>query len=349
MPSRRVTIQAVAREAGRSISTVSAALNGAPGVADSTRAQIMEVAERLGYRADPRARLMRAAHTGIIGVSYFPGQAFQAELVDALYAAAARLGHGLSLAACTPRHSEAEGITGLVRDRCEAVIVVDSRVGYPELAAAAGSLPLLMLCRESPAPTVAAVRSQDEEAVVALVGHVVASGRHEIVYVDGGAAASSGLRTQAYREAMRAHGLPARVVPGGDTPEAGIAAVEEVARAGRLPQALLAYNDHAALGALLELRRRGLRVPQDVAVAGFDGIAMTALSAVDLTTVRQDVDVIAQAAVGYLLGELGCAEAGEPGGPAGLPAQVRRDEAGGAVRLTVPAALVPRGTTAPLA
>lgn len=348
---RRVTIQAVAREAGRSISTVSAALNGAPGVADSTRAQIMEVAQRLGYHADPRARLMRAAHTGIIGVSYFPGQAFQAELVDALYAAAAAWDHGLSLAACTPRHSEVEGLAGLVRDRCEAIIVVDSRVDYPELAAAAGSLPLLMLCRDSPAPSTAAVRSQDEEAVAALVDHVVASGRREIVYIDGGEAASSGLRAAAYRRAMSAHGLPGRVVSGGDTPQAGIAAVQELDGAGHLPQALLAYNDHAALGALLELRRRGRQVPQEVAVAGFDGIAMTALSAVDLTTVRQDVDAIAQAAVGYLLGELGCTGTGEADSAAplvSLPVGARREELDGAVRLTLPAAVVARGTTAPL-
>lgn len=344
---RRVTIATVAREAGRSISTVSAALNGASGVAPATREEILAVAARLGYEADPRARLMRASHTGIIGVSYFPGQAFQAELIDGLYRAAELHGHGLSLAASTPRHGESEGIRALVRDRCEAIIVVDARVDYAALAQAAGNVPLLLLCRQSPVAGVSSVRSQDEEAVAALVDHVVASGRREITYVDGGSSSSATLRSRAFTQAVAAHGLAGRVVPGGDGMEDGIRAASLLAEGGRLPQALMAYNDLAALGALLELRRRGVDVPGQVAVAGFDGIATTALSAVDLTTVRQDVDAIADVALRHLLDHLGCED---PGRGAPMAPGVRRvEQAGGGVLLTVPASLVVRGSTAPAA
>lgn len=341
---QRVTIATVARRAGRSISTVSAALNNAAGVAPATRDEILRVAAELGYEADPRARLLRATHTGIIGVSYFPGQAFQAELVDGLYRAAALHGHGLGLAAATPRHGEVEGVSALVRDRCEAIIVVDSRIPYAELRRAAGDIPIVCLCRESPARGVDAVRSQDEEAVTRVVEHVLGTGRTDVVHVDGGASSSAPLRAGAFRRAMEAHGLAGTVVPGGDEEGAGIRAVEELASRGRLPEALVLYNDHAALGALLELRRRGLRVPEDIALVGFDGIGMSALSAVDLTTVRQDVDVIADVAVRHLAGELGCED---PGSAAPQDEGVARVELeGGGVEYRVPARLVVRGSTA---
>ena len=343
-PRRSVTIATVAQRAGRSISTVSAALNNASGVADSTREEILKVAEELGYEVDPRARLMRAAHTGIIGVSYFPGQAFQAELVDGLYQAAERHGHGLGLAASTPRHSEVEGIRALVRDRCEAIIVVDSRVPYEDLRSAAGDVPLLVLCRQGLTDDVDAVRSADEAAVAELVEHVLSSGRTDLVYVDGGAASSAELRADGYRRAMQVHGLAERIVPGGDGEEDGIRAVAELAERDELPQALVLYNDHAALGALLELRRRGITVPQQVAVAGFDDVAFTALSAVDLTTVHQDVDAIADVAVRHLVERLGCED---PGRDLPVPDGVQRhDQPGGGVLFTVPASLVVRGSTA---
>nr|WP_290127111.1 LacI family DNA-binding transcriptional regulator [Cutibacterium avidum] len=337
-----VTIVAVARAAGRSISTVSAALNGAPGVAPQTRQDILRVAAELGYRPNPRARLMRASHTGLIGVSYRPGQAFQAELVDALYRAAESCGHGLDLTASTPRHGEIDGIRALVRNRCEAIIVVDPRVAPGELLAAAEGVPLLLMCRE-PCAGADAVRSQDEVALTRLVDEIVMTGRHDVVYVDGGEAPSTQLRARAFRAAMRAHGLKAQVMNGGETEEAGIRAVCDLAEGPGLPQAMLFYNDHAALGGLLELRRRGVHIPERVALAGFDGIAASALSAVGLTTVCQDVDVIAEVSVRHLIGRLGCQDGGVQM-PTGLDVH-RAQSAGGGVVYTVPARVIRRTTT----
>ena len=78
----RVTIATVAARAGRSISTVSAALNGSDGVAASTREEIVRIAAELGYQADPRARSLRRRHTGLIGAGFAVGQAFQGLLVE---------------------------------------------------------------------------------------------------------------------------------------------------------------------------------------------------------------------------------------------------------------------------
>ncbi|MGK2348879.1 LacI family DNA-binding transcriptional regulator [Actinomyces sp. W5033] len=339
-----MTISTVARRAGRSISTVSAALNGGPGVSEATRAEILAIARELGYVADPAARLLRARHTGVIGVSYLPSQAFQVALVDGLYAAAARHGHVLSLAAATPRHGERQGVEELVRERCEGIVVVDSRISTTELMRASDGIPLLALCRESRAPGVDIVRSDDAHGVTALVDHLVSAGRSCLVYVDGADAPSSGLRVAAFRRALRAAGATGRVVPGGDDEAAGIAAVTGLVQHAGLPQALLCFNDHVAIGAILELRRRGLRVPEDVAVAGFDGIATAGLSAIDLTTVRQEVDVITELAVRHLASRLACAT--EPP-VTGLPPGARREErADGASAFIVLPQLVVRGSTA---
>ncbi|MBB6334127.1 substrate-binding domain-containing protein [Schaalia hyovaginalis] len=346
--ARKTTIATVARSAGRSISTVSAALNNAPGVAPATREEIVRIAAELGYEADPRARLLRAARTGVIGVSYYLGQAFQAELIDALYRAAELHGLGLALAASTPRHGEVEGLRALVRDRCEAIIVVDSLIPYGELRAVVGGLPLLYLCRESPSPEVRAVRSTDEAAMHDLVDHLVSTGRRHIVHVDGGESPSRDLRAHAYVEAMARHGLRARILPGGSGEEAGIAAIEQLAGEGEFPEGILFFNDHAAIGALLELRRRAIRVPEDVAIAGFDGIAITGLSAVDLTTVRQDVDRIAETAIRHLAGVLSDASESRKGADLG-GARGSAEEAGSLLVSSleaVPTRLVVRGSTA---
>lgn len=352
--SGRVTIAAVARRAGRSISTVSAALNGAPGVSPTTRAQILGVAAEMGYEADPSARLLRVAHTGIVGVSCIAGQAFQVELVDALYRAARERGHDLNLVSATPHHPEVEGLRSLVRDRCEGLVVVDSRIPYEALEVAAGGLPLVLMCRPSPAPGVDVVRSDDEAGIASLVEHLATSGRRDLVHVDGAGASCTELRARAFTAAAERRGLTGRVVAGGEDEESGIRAVAALADAGRLPEALLCYNDHAALGALLELRRRGLRVPQDIAVAGYDDIALASLSAVDLTTVGQDVGTLADVAMGHLSGRLPCAErsgAAPPGGPGhgdgDLPEGVeRRRGLGSAVLYTVAPRLVVRSSTA---
>ena len=356
---RRVTISTVARRAGRSVSTVSAALNGAPGVAESTRQEIRDIARELGYEADPKARLLRRASTGLIGVSFVAGQAFQVELVDGLYAACERLGRDIALSAVTGGRDETEGVRGLLRERCESLVLVDSAVDDALLREAAAVMPVVLLCHGTEVPGVDVVRSQDDVGVRALVEHLLSTGRRRLVHVDGGGASAAPVRRRVFTEVLAEHGLPAPVVAGGDDEESGTRAASALAAQGSLPQALVCFNDRCALGAVLELRRRGLRVPEDVAVTGYDGIPFSGLSALDLTTVRQDAPVIADIAVRRVVAGMTDAAA-QPGGalekapaqglPGGLPpdAVVDRLPGGGVVYSVRPHLLV-RGSSAPSA
>ena len=359
---RRVTISTVARRAGRSVSTVSAALNNAPGVAPSTRQEIRDIARELGYEADPKARLLRRASTGLIGVSFVAGQAFQVELVDALYAACDRLGRDIALSAVTGSRDETEGVRGLLRERCESLVLVDSAVEDALLREAAAVMPVVLLCHGTEVPGVDVVRSQDDVGVRALVEHLLSTGRRRLVHVDGGGASAAPARRRVFTEVLAEHGLPAPVVAGGDDEESGTRAASALAAQGSLPQALVCFNDRCALGAVLELRRRGLRVPEDVAVTGYDGIPFSGLSALDLTTVRQDAPVIADVAVRRVVAGMesmtdpasrpsgggALEEAPAQGLPDGLPpgVVVGRLPGGGAVYSVRPHLLV-RGSSAP--
>jgi len=299
----RITIAMVAARCGRSVSTVSAALNGAPGVAPATRETILRTARELGYEADSRARLLRRSHSGLIGVSFAVGQAFQGLVVDGLYQACAALEHSLTLAAVTPHRGGVEGLHALLADHCEGLVLVDPAIPEEALAWAEGRVRTVVVCRTTAVAGIDEVRSRDDVGITALIDHLVATGRRRIVYLDGGAESASAARVAAFRAAMAAHGLAeaARVLPGGADEDAGARGAAVLAEEPSLPDAVVCFNDHAAVGALMELRRRGFRVPREIAVCGYDDIPVAASSAFSLTTVRQDAALIAAVAVRTLL------------------------------------------------
>ena len=341
----RATITTVAARAGRSISTVSAALNGSPGVAASTREEILRVAGELGYEADPRARLLRSRHTGLIGASFAVGQAFQGQIVDGLYRACSELGHSLVLAASTPHRDVAQGLRGLLSERCEGLILIDPDVAAPVLAGAVERAQGVLICTSTGLADVDEVHSRDDVGVTALVDHLVMTGRRRIVHLDGADETAAELRARTYLTAMENHGLAglSRVVPGGGDEESGARAVQ-VLLGDRLPEALLCFNDHCAVGALMELRRQGVRVPQDVAITGYDDIPVTAVSSFSLTTVHQDAGLLAEVAVRALLGRVHPEQAQTMGiMPPGVVSRARPQ--GGSAYFVMPS-LVLRGTTA---
>ncbi|WP_034514000.1 LacI family DNA-binding transcriptional regulator [Actinomyces sp. oral taxon 170] len=302
----RVTIRTVAEHAGRSISTVSAALNGSDGVAEKTRGEILRIAAELGYQADPRAQFLRRSHTGLIGASFAIGQAYQGLIVDGLYQAASRLGHGLVLATSTPHRDVADGLRSLLLERCEGIILINPDIPVDALARIVDRTPAVLIGSSTELNDVDEIHSRDDVGIQLLVDHLVDTGRRRITHIDGGRETAAKRRTTRFAEAMDLRGLgrDTRVVPGGGDEDSGARAVRHLIESGELPEALLCFNDHCAVGALMELRRQGVRVPQDMAVTGYDGIPVTAASAFSLTTVRQNAGLIAEVAVRALLARM---------------------------------------------
>jgi DNA-binding LacI/PurR family transcriptional regulator len=294
---RRPTLADVAAEAGVSVALVSIVMRDAPGASATTRERVLEVARRLDYQPDSRARLLRSGESRLLGVVFAVQHPFHDDMLTGLYDAADRIGYELTLSAVTPRRDERTAIAGLLQDRCAGLVLLGPQIPAAELAALAGRVPVVSMMRGVRHKAVDVVRTDDARGLHLAVDHLVALGHTRIAHVDGGRMVASAERRQGYREAMRRHGLEAytKVVLGGPGEEDGARAARELL--GDPPTAVTTFNDLSATGLLDGLRRGGLDVPGDISVVGYDNSSFSRLAHIDLTTVGQDIDTMATMAV----------------------------------------------------
>ncbi|MDI6099940.1 LacI family DNA-binding transcriptional regulator [Actinoplanes sp. NEAU-A12] len=294
---RRITLADVASEAGVSVALVSIVMRGAPGAGAATRERVLEVARRLGYQPDSRARLLRSGRSRLIGVVFDVRHPFHHDLLTGLYDAAGKAGYQLTLSAVTPRRGERTAVGDLLQDRCEAIVLFGGQMRGSELASIAARLPVIAMMRSARRRDIDVVHNDDALGSHQAVDHLVALGHQRIAHVDGGALHGSAERRAGYHEAMRRHGLDGhiRVVAGGPGEEHGAAAAERLL--ADPPTAVTVFNDLSATGLLDVLRRNGLSVPGDLSVVGYDDTTLSRLAHIDLTTVGQDIDALAARAV----------------------------------------------------
>ena len=326
-PDRRPTLADVAARAGVSTALVSIVMRVVPGASAATRERVRRAADEIGYRPDTRARLLRSSRSRLIGVVFGVQHAFHGDLLAGLYTAAEKAGYELALSAVTPGRGEQRAVDSLLRDRCEALVLLGPSSPTAHLTDLATRLPVVVVARSVRSTAVDVVRTADDEGMHLALDHLVALGHRDVVHVDGGRAPGAAERRRGYREAARRHGLPPRVLAGGLTEDDGAAAARTLL-AGPLPGAVTVFNDRCALGLLDVLRRAGRTVPGDVSVVGYDDSRIARLSSVDLTSVAQDVEQLTALAVRRALDRLD-----------GVPVEQRE--------LVVPPRLVVRSTTAP--
>jgi DNA-binding LacI/PurR family transcriptional regulator len=329
--TRRPRLEDVAARVGMSPASVSMVLSNAPGPSAATRERVLEAAAELGYRPDRTASLLARRRTHLVGVQLQAGSAFHAELVEDLYEAAERQGYDVVLSAVTRTRDERRATETLVDFRCEALVLLGPVAPASHLAALGRQLPVVVIGRRVAGGGVDVVRSADAEGVGQAVGHLAGLGHRAIAYVDGGRGTIAADRRRGYRTAMRRHGLAGhvRVLPGDHTEAAGARAARTLLDEGsELPTAVVAYNDHCALGLLDAFSRAGVDVPADVSVVGYDDSSLSRLAHVNLTTVSQDARGQAERAVAAAVERL-------DGG------RVRPRE------VVLPPRLVVRGTTGP--
>ena len=328
--ARNTTIVDVARAAGTSVSSASVALRGKAGVSDRTRARILEAADRLGYQPDRRARLLRQQRSRLLGVTFSVNQTFHSDVIGSLYRTTGHSGYDLLLSATTPTRSASEAVDSLLRDRCETLILISPEIDEAELDDLSGRASVVTIGSDLLVDGVHSLRSDDHQGVADVVDHLVGLGHRHITYVDGGTTAMTAIRREAYVGAMRARGLGGlvRVLRGKATEESGIEAANRILNAGEpLPTAIFAHNDMMAFGILLTLRSRGVAVPEDVSVVGYDNTRLAALATIQLTSVSQDAARLARAAVERAL--------------------MRAEDSVPAKEIVTPARLVVRSTSGP--
>lgn len=292
---RRPTLEDVAARAGVSRALVSIVMRDAPGASVATRSHVRRVADEIGYRPDPRARMLRSQRTRLLGVVFTAGQEFHAELVDGIYLAAEARGYDVLLSCMTPNRDEKRAVRTLLDDHCEALVLIGTgltRAGLTDLDA---RLPVVAVARR--VRGVDAVRSDDAAGAAMAAAHLAELGHRDVVHVDGARAPGAADRRRGFDRAGAALGMAVTTTPGGLTEREGAAAATHLLESDSLPTAVFAFNDRCALGVLDVLIRAGVRVPDDVSVVGFDDSPLAGLAHVDLTTVGQDGARLAELAV----------------------------------------------------
>ncbi|WP_250031058.1 LacI family DNA-binding transcriptional regulator [Paractinoplanes maris] len=340
---RRATLTDVANRAGVSKSLVSLVMRDEAGASAETRRRVLEAAGELGYQPDSRARLLRSGRSRLLGVVFGIQHPFHADLVTGLYTAARETGYELALSAVTAERDESEAITGLLQDRCEALILLGPQSTVADLTRLAARLPVVVLARAVRQADIDVIRSADAEGLSLAVDYLVGMGHRSIAHIDGGRAPGAADRRRGYRQAMRGHGLgdQVRIVPGGLTESDGAAAARTLLDArpttvsatrnpvDTRPTAVTVFNDRCATGVLDVFARAGVGVPEAVSVIGYDDSTLARLAHVDLTTVAQDVVTMTHSAVARAIDRV-------------EGAAVDHRE------LVIPPRLVVRGTTGPV-
>jgi LacI family transcriptional regulator, repressor for deo operon, udp, cdd, tsx, nupC, and nupG len=290
------SIEDVARRAGVSIATVSRALRGLPDVAAATRDRVLAAAADLNYVASPFAARLASGRTTTVGlVVPFVNRWFFAEVISTVEAALRQAGFDLLLYNLGDEQGRARFFDVMpMRKRVDGVLVASlvlEDVEFDALTELNRPVGLLGLQREG----FLSARIDDVAAARSAVDHLVARGHRRIALIGGDTDDPMAFtpplhRRDGYRDALTAAGLP--VEPeleqlGYFTVEGGREAARRLLAGPERPTAFFAESDEMAYGALREIRAAGLRVPEDVAVIGFDDQPLSEL--MDLSTIRQPV------------------------------------------------------------
>lgn len=287
------TMVKVAQLAGVSISTVSHVLNGTRHVGDETRQRVLKAIEETSYRQDALARAMRRSRTDSIGLIVSDGgePAF-AEMIRGVEETAANQGITLLLAnSAEDPQREARAVQALLERRVDGLILARAAGSGPEALAefANQDTPLVLMDRLSEDPF-DQVGVENNAPIKELVEHLTSQGHERILLVAGDTRVSTlQERHRAFQDAMTAAGIPPSdqlTVTGADGAAAD-AGIEESLSAAAPPTAVIACSTVLAAAALRRIQQRGLRMPEDIAFAAFDGFAYADLFEPQLTTVRQ--------------------------------------------------------------
>ena len=295
-PKGRVTLRDVAREAGVSIKTVSRVVNGEPMVNPATAERVTEVASRLGYRPNELARSLKGKASRTIGLIIADiSNPFFADLCQAVEQVARAKGYSVVLCASAEDvEAEKEYVGILTSRRVDGLLLVPAPHGQGYLREEqASGLPIVALDRPADGISTDVVMVENRAAARGATQHLISYGHSNIAFIgDDENIYTATERLAGYREALEAAGLDAIYRLGaGRAASAQKAATELLALPNR-PTAFFAGNSLMTAGVLRAVEDANLRVPEDVAVVGFDDFELLSLLRPELTRVRQPTQEI---------------------------------------------------------
>jgi DNA-binding LacI/PurR family transcriptional regulator len=313
--TQRVRIADVAEAAGVSKTAVSFAFNSPDRLSEETAARIRGIADQLGYRPDPVARMLTKGQTRAIGLltpqplAVVFSNPFFGALCEGVGMAADLEGYGLYL--ISPLHgSLARAVS---RASVDGLVAIGLTAGHPEIEEVRRTGLPLVLVDSLAMPEHSSVTIDDEAGAHAAADHLIALGHREFLViaveppaplVSASPDSITARRLAGYRSALSAAGIglpDEQVETEPATVAGGAAAFARAWSRGLRPTAVLAMSDAMAIGVIRAADERGLRVPEDLSVIGFDDVDVAAFVNPPLTTIHQPVRRKGEEAVRLLL------------------------------------------------
>ncbi|MGP9539107.1 LacI family DNA-binding transcriptional regulator [Brachybacterium sp. AOP43-C2-M15] len=314
---RKATIGDVAARAGVTKGTVSLAYSGKRPVSEETRRRIFAAAEELHWTASHRARALATSRTGAIGLvvardpEVLATDAFFAKFIAGCERVLAEHDMGLMLHAVTTEEAERLVYERLASGRADGVVLLDVQQHDARFELVRGlGLPAVVLSAQAPDPQETAglptVYSDDAPAIRELVALLADAGHTRIAHVAGPSRYVHGrVRRETFADAMRTHGLDHSLVIEGDfTASAGRDATAQLLELAEPPTGIVYANDMMAIAGLSLARSRGVRVPEDLSITGYDDSELSAHLSPGLTTVATGARQRGELAVRSLLSVL---------------------------------------------
>lgn len=305
-----ITISDIARMASVSISTVSRVLRGTTPVTEAKRKAVLDAVTALNYQPNVFARGLASGESMAIGVLT---QNFGSPFYDAILQGVT---HGLRGSHYFPIFAdgqwqaelEREAILALMQRQIDGLIVIGGFLGHEEMQEYTGQIPLLVVARRLPGYEENCLFVDNVAAAYMATQHLIELGHRRIAHVSGRTDHPDAVdRKMGYIKALRDAGIePIQelIVEGNFRRQSGVLAVDMLLSRGTSFSAIFAANDQMAYGTRLALFRRGIRVPEDLSLVGFDDEPAAAFMIPPLTTVRQPAVELGSEAAKVILAQL---------------------------------------------
>ncbi|HEY8699978.1 MAG TPA: LacI family DNA-binding transcriptional regulator [Arthrobacter sp.] len=310
----RLTLAAVAREAGVSAPTVSKVINGRHDVAEETRARVVRVLERTGYKSPLQQRRTLADRPAVEVVLDSLNSGYNAAVLNGVMECAAESGvevllHVTGLAGASPLDPEKRAQRIVDEGRC-GMIAVTSAFGNASLGAfQRRGVPVVVIDPfNPPSGDVVSIGSTDWAGGKDATTHLLELGHRRIAYLGGpDNVECNQARLHGYLAALRSCDVPVEdhyIIGGTFGAGHGALGLDALLQLDPPPTAIFAASDSIALGVLAEARRRNIRIPADLSVVGYDGTSKAEESVPSLTSVAQPFQEIGRAALRTVLRQL---------------------------------------------
>ena len=312
-----VRLKDIAEACGVSVATVSRALNGLTNENKERTAFICQTAREMGYYPNAAARTLKTSRSNNIGILYENqmNHEYFSSLLDALRTVADERGYDLTIIGRNGSDSNETYYDHARRRNLDGVIMIQADFESTEVVRLANSdMPTVVI--DHAYEGCDCVSSDNRASLERIVCHVYNHGHRKIAFVTGQDSAVMRERLAGFYKICAELGIrvPEGFVREGrfHDPERCTAIVRELLRGEEKPTCILCPDDYSCLGALWDLKAKGVRVPEEVSLIGYDGVRMSRMIRPMLTTYRQDTEVIAREAVALLIEAIEMPETHKP-------------------------------------